>query len=191
MGAADAGLTGGKARLFAALELPGDVRAELGRWAGEVAAPLPGLRVLAPESLHVTLCFLGWREAADARRIGEAVAGCAAPVPGLALGAGAWFPPRQPRVLVVEVEDREGALAALQGRVEEALVAHAGHEPEQRAYRPHVTVARARKGARPPGRREPVPPPRPLQFDGAAVTLYRSHLGRGGARYESVSRTEV
>jgi 2'-5' RNA ligase len=31
----------------------------------------------------------------------------------------------------------------------------------------------------------------PLAFAGAAATLYRSHLGRGGARYEPLARVDL
>jgi 2'-5' RNA ligase len=177
-----------QARLFAALDLPEPVRDTLAGWARDVVGDREELRLLTPESLHVTLCFLGGRPEADVARIGELVAACAGPVGGLALGEALWFAPRRPRVLAAGVVDSDGSLAALQGRVADALAAGAGFEPEARPYRPHVTVARVRGGAR--VYPEALEPP-PLGFDGAAVTLYRSHPGRGGARYEPVSRTPV
>ena len=179
---------GPRVRLFAALDVPEAVREELASWAARVGGPIERLRLLAPESLHVTLAFLGWRGEEEAGPIGALVADCARPVPALALGGAAWLPPRRARVLAAEVGDRDGALAALQASVSEALAEHAGYEPERRAYRPHVTVARARGELRRP---PDVEPPAPLEFDGAAVTLYRSRLGRGGARYEPVARTAL
>jgi 2'-5' RNA ligase len=177
------------ARLFAALDLPQPVRDALAAWAREVAGDRAELRLLAPEFLHVTLCFLGGRPEADVARIGELVAGCTRPAGGLRLGEAVWFAPRRPRVLAAAVLDAEGSLAALQRRVSDALATGAGFEPEGRPYSPHVTVARVRGGAR--VRAQALEPPPPLAFDGAAVTLYRSHPGRGGARYEPVSRTPV
>ncbi len=51
------------ARLFVALDLPAAPRAELARWARSAAASARAggghVRLLAPESLHATLCFLG------------------------------------------------------------------------------------------------------------------------------------
>jgi 2'-5' RNA ligase len=191
VGAARAGVSAPapQARLFAALDLPQPARDALAAWARDVVGDREDLRLVAPESLHVTLCFLGGRPEADAARIGELVAACAAPAAGLGLGEAVWFAPRRPRVLVVAVVDAEGSLAALQGRVSEVLAAGAGFEPEARAYSPHVTVARVRRGAR--VRPQALEPPPPLAFDGAAVTLYRSRPGPGGARYEPVSRTPV
>jgi 2'-5' RNA ligase len=176
-----------KVRLFAALDLPEPVRAQLAAWAARTGES-EGVRLLAPESLHVTLCFLGWREADDAARIGRLVAGCARPVPDLALAGVAWLPPRRPRVLAADVSDGSGALGALQAELASVLEAEAGYEPERRAYRPHVTVARVREGPRRP---PALDPPAPLAFAGTAVTLYRSHLRRAGARYEAVSRTAI
>ena len=176
-----------KARLFAALDLPEEARTELARWVG-TARGVPGVRLLPAESFHVTLCFLGWRDEVEAAPIAELVAGCASPVPGLTLGRVAWLPPRRPRVLAAELVDGKGALAGLQGRLSSVLAAEAGYEPEKRRYRPHVTVARLRGGPdRPPALRAPAP----VAFAGTAVTLYRSHLGRAGARYEAVSRTPI
>ena len=111
----------------------------------------------------------------------------AAPVAELSLGDALWLAPRRPHVLTVEVEDPAGALPALQERVVEALVEAVGYEPERRRFRPHVTVARVRAARcraahraarRAAGGRSP----------GEALTLYRSWLGGGPARYEALER---
>jgi RNA 2',3'-cyclic 3'-phosphodiesterase len=179
---------GGKVRLFAALDVPEQVRVELARWARDAVGEVDGVRLLPPESLHVTLCFLGWREASDAERIGRLVAACAAPVPDLSLGGAAWLPPRRPRVLAADVVEGGGALADLQARLSSRLATEAGYEPERRPYRPHATVARTRGSAGRPPDLAPLPA---AEFAGSAVTLYRSHLGHEGARYEPVSRAEI
>jgi RNA 2',3'-cyclic 3'-phosphodiesterase len=95
----------------------------------------------------------------------------------------------RPVVLCAEVEDGAGALGALQGRLAAALADAGLHEPERRRYRPHATVARLRSGERAP--RVAPEGPDPVRFAGEAVTLYRSHLGRGGARYEALERVPV
>jgi 2'-5' RNA ligase len=61
-----------------------------------------------------------------------------------------------------------------------------GFEPERRRFRPHVTVARVRHGARP--RRRGLPDTPEASFAGEALTLYRSYLGGGPARYEALER---
>ncbi len=134
--------------------------------------------------MHVTLCFLGGQEAAQAPAIAAVVRGALgsrAPV-RLALSDPLWLPRRRPRVCAVSLVDVDGALAAVQSRVSEALVAGGWYEPERRAFLAHVTVARiGRDGLSQPS--SPPPPPA-LRFAGEAVILYRSHPEPGGARYE-------
>jgi len=156
-------------------------------WRTPLVRELDGLRAVAPDALHVTLCFLGWQPQEAIAPLRELVEECAAAsggVAGLALGEPLWLPRRRPRVLAVALEDRHGALGALQERVVERLAAAGRHDPEARPYLPHVTVARVRSGTR-PGDALAAPPP--LAFDGAAVTLYRSRLQPSGARYEPLS----
>jgi 2'-5' RNA ligase len=180
-----------KARLFVALDLPSAVVEALVAW----RAPLllrdaHALRAVAPEALHVTLCFLGWRAEGAIEPLGALAADCAAGcggVAGLALGEPLWLPRPAPRVLAVALEDRHGQLATLQERLVERLAAGGWYEPEARPYLPHVTVARVRGGAASASRAVALPPPPPLAFDGAAVTLYRSRLQPSGARYEPLS----
>ena len=185
-----------RARLFVALDLPEDAREALAAWGREVASPdgtERRLRLIPAEALHVTLCFLGWRDEGQAEEIGALALGAlreGAPAPRLTLGAAAWLPPRRPRVLAVDLADAGGALADVQARVSDALAAGAAFVPEKRPFRPHVTVARVPRGARAGGREEPPPPP-PLEFPGAAVTLYRSRLARAGANYEPLARAEL
>jgi 2'-5' RNA ligase len=187
------GAHGERARLFVALELPAEVRATLLQWRGGV----PGagrLRLIPAECLHVTLCFLGWREVGEIPAIAAACAlSPRPPAATLTLGEAIWLPPRRPRVLAVKVGDPDGALTRVQAAVSAALAAGGWYAPEGRAYLPHVTVARVRAGAArvPAGERvraEAVAPPAPLEFVGSEVTLYRSHLGGDGARYEALAR---
>jgi RNA 2',3'-cyclic 3'-phosphodiesterase len=158
-------------RLFVALDLPAAVRGALHAWA--VSLDDPSLRVIAPESLHVTLLFLGESEPVALPEAGAA--------PALAVGR----PRRTPRFLAVSLDDVSGRAAELQ----RAVVATAGREPETRPFWPHVTVARPRDGrGRAP--RGPLPAPPALEFAGEALTLYRSHLGRGAGgavSYEPVT----
>jgi 2'-5' RNA ligase len=174
-------------RLFIALDLPDAVVAALVAWRTPLLNGIDGLRAVRPEALHATLCFLGARPPEAIEQLGTIVASCAASaggVAGLALGEPLWLPRRRPRVLAVALEDRHGALGALQERLVGELVAGGWHDPETRPYLPHVTVARVRGHEAGPPPRAALPAPPPLAFDGAALTLYRSRLGPAGARYE-------
>jgi 2'-5' RNA ligase len=138
------------------------------------------LRVLPPSSLHATVAFLGERGEEEVEEIGEAITACAAPVRDLRLGKPAAL--GRGHALAVDLVDGRGDAAALQRSVGEALSALGVYEPEQRRYRPHVTVARGDRV-----RVKNLPPlPRTGAFGGRALTLFRSHLGRGGARYEAL-----
>ena len=182
-------MTGGRARLFVALELPGPVRKALAGWAARHLAGADELRLIAPANLHVTLCFLGWRDEAEIDGLGRLVTACAEPVAGLSLGPRAWLPPRRPRVLAIDLTDEGGSLTALQAHVARRLAMESGYEPESRPYRPHVTVARVRSGARLSAGRRQLPEPLPgSRFEGEALTLLRSRLAREGAAYEPLAR---
>jgi 2'-5' RNA ligase len=178
------------ARLFAAADLPVGVRESLVTWAHQAVGDDRALRLVSPHALHVTLCFLGWREAGDAERLSELVLACAAPARELGVGRVLWLAPGRPHVLTVGLDDTRGELSALQGRVQDALVAGAGYMPEGRDFLPHVTVARVRRGERPLRRGLP-PLPTLEPFACPSLTLYRSQLGPGGARYEPLARVDL
>lgn len=179
-------------RVFVAVELPERVVEALAAWRPR----LDGLRPVAPESLHLTLAFLGERSPAEADAAARVVRRAAVPVGGLSLGAGRWLPSRRPRVLAVEVADPTGALGALQRAVVEGLAAAIGFEAERRAFLPHVTVARVSSG--PDHRRVRAVDLEPVAGVGAfaagALTLMRSMPPRpphGPARYEPLERVAL
>lgn len=182
-------MSDGHARLFVALELPEAVRGALAGWAGRELAGHAELRVLDATSLHVTLCFLGERPLAEAAAIGQAAAACARPLARLEVGASAWLPPRRPRVLAVDLGDGGGSLTSLQADVASAMGRAAGHVPERRPFRPHVTVARVRGSAvvRPWDLAAPEIEP----FDAPSLALLRSYTGQAGARYEVLVRVRL
>jgi 2'-5' RNA ligase len=201
------------ARLFVALDLPDPARDALVDWRTPLVQRSGGvLRAVPEEALHVTLCFLGSLPEAEIPALSAVVEERAAPADGLALGAPLWLPRRRPRVLTVELEDRERQLGALQADVGARLVEGGWFAPEPRPFLPHVTVARVRgaggrgdRGGAPGGRRGAGPaelealladggPPPPVTFAGAALVLYRSHLGRGpdgGSQYEPLVRVPL
>ena len=141
--------SGERARLFVALELPGEVRDRLALWRDEVVAGVPGLRPVAVESLHVTLCFLG---SVDVASVDAVAAACGVvggmPAASLSVRRGIWLPPRRPGVLAVELFDDGGRLGAVQAALSEALAAGGWYKPEKRPFLAHVTVARVGRGVR-------------------------------------------
>ena len=165
-------------RLFVALDLPAEARAALAAFREEAADPQVW-RPLPEASFHVTLAFIGHREEDDVARCAAALDDV--PVPAslpLALGRALLLS----RVLTVAVEDPSGGLGEVQAGVSAALARAGVYEPEARRFRPHVTVGRLRKDARPPRRAGGAPAP--VAFPGGPVVLFRSVLGRGPANYE-------
>jgi 2'-5' RNA ligase len=193
------------ARLFVALDPPAEVCEELAAWArlataGSVSRPAGGARaqtrLLAPETLHLTVCFLGSRPVAEIPLLCAALSACAAPVGELQVGAPLWLPPRRPRALAVEVRDGgEGELEALHDGVSSSIAAVTDWEMQRRRYRAHITLARL--GGRPPrtrlsgGSQAELPATPQLRFTPEAIHLYRSWLSPAGASYESLARCEL
>ncbi|MEA2223568.1 MAG: 2,3-cyclic 3-phosphodiesterase [Solirubrobacteraceae bacterium] len=175
-------------RLFVALDLPADARAGLAAWA-DTAAPAAVRRV--PEAnLHVTLAFLGPRSEPDAGTVGALLAGLARPLGPLHSAGALWLPPRRPGVLAVALHGAQD-LSSLRADLVAGLESAIGFEAERRPFAPHVTVGRVRRGT-PVDTRHALDPAAPeLAFAPAALTLYRSHTGAGGARYEPLARVGV
>ena len=172
-----------RARLFVALELPVSARDILARWRAAALREIPVLRPVPLEHLHVTLCFLGSRPIHEIDAI-TAACGVAAGEPAVSsrLGEALWLPVRRPRVLAVRLEDGSGALSRLQAALSGALARGGWYTPESRPFLAHVTVARVAKDTRirAPG----LEGPPAVAVRCSRVTLYRSRLGSGGARYE-------
>lgn len=179
-----------RVRLFVALELPALVREALIDWRDGASALASAVRALSADSLHVTLCFLGWQ---DADQIAAVATSCGElsgqPAPRLSLANPRWLPPRRPRVLAVELLDPTGTLARIQARLSQLLEAGGWYRPEKRPYLAHVTVARVARGARAP--REQLRDVPSLTFDASTITLFRSRLARGGAQYDPLARIEL
>jgi 2'-5' RNA ligase len=183
----------GSARLFIAIDPPAPVRGELFAWtraatrAARAQAPERGVRVLDPELVHLTLCFVGNRPATEIEPLVAALeAFSPPPLEELSTGAPLWLPPRRPRALAVEVHDDGGRLAALRAALAREVLAVCGVELERQRFRPHLTVARLRQGAAPRERRlDPTPA---LAFTPAEVVLYRSWLSAQGPTYEAMAR---
>jgi 2'-5' RNA ligase len=182
-----------RARLFVALELASEVVDALARWRSAALACADGLRPVAGESLHLTLCFLGLLPASLVPAIAAAVHGAAGgrALPGLSVGEALLLPARRPRVLAVGIADPAGELAALQESVAGALAARGWYALEGRPYLPHVTVARARARERVRVHAGGLPSLPPVGAPAESVTLFRSRLGGGGARYEPLARVPV
>ncbi|MBM2811251.1 MAG: thpR [Chloroflexi bacterium] len=137
-------------RLFVAIDLPDTWRHRLTEESARLEAASPEFARWVDASLmHVTLVFLGSQAASALPSITSAVDVAAADSIGFSMslsGLGAFGTPRSVRVVWAATEDRPtGALAAVQRRVAGSL-RDAGIVFDEAPFRPHVTLARARKG---------------------------------------------
>jgi RNA 2',3'-cyclic 3'-phosphodiesterase len=181
---------GERVRLFVALELPDPVVTSCVQWRDDVLRGQSNLRAVPPASLHVTLCFLGWRFEPE---LGDIVAACevvrARPPAGLSIEGAVWLPPRRPRVLALKLADDGGRLAEVQASLSRVLEAGGWYTPESRPFLAHVTVARVSRGAR--IRPVELPAPTVGPFVGSRVTLFRSRLSASGAHYERLASVDL
>lgn len=177
------------ARLFVAVEVAEDDRAALHAWASEAVGADRGMRVVAPEALHLTLAFLGHRGLDEIEPLSAlVVARVGHPAPALRTAGALWLSPRRPHVLAVAVDDLSGALDEEHAGVWDALE-ELGHARERRRYRPHLTVARVRHGWTAP--RHALAPAPDRVLTATSLTLFRSWLGGGPARYEALARAPL
>jgi 2'-5' RNA ligase len=105
-------------------------------------SPLPGAWWLEPENYHVTLRFAGDMDNAQAADFADALDIVACEAFAVRLAGLGTFGGKDPRSLWVGVEGGE-ALDAL-ARACERAARSAGLPPEQRPFKPHVTIARLR-----------------------------------------------
>jgi 2'-5' RNA ligase len=175
--------------LFVAADLPSPVQTALAAFRD--AADPAIWRPVPDGALHVTLAFLGHLPEEAAETAAAVLDRAAGPAPRLVVAGPLLLPPRRGRVLCAALGDPDGTLAALQRHVSDGLEAEGLYTPEKRPFRAHATVARLRSGARSPRDLAGGLAPEPLEFHADALTLYRSHLGRGGARYEPLHRVAL
>ena len=173
-------------RLFVALDIPEDVRAELGAFAAKLRITCPNARWARIEGLHVTLKFVGETSEDKAKMVKSALADIPSRAPiSIGFRGFGFFPnARRPRALWAGVEAGP-ELGELAAAVDIALEAP-GIPREERAFSPHLTLARFDE-------------PRGLETLHAAIEkigslefgttiakefhLYESVLKRGGAEY--------
>lgn len=177
-----------RVRSFVAILLSEEVRAAVAAEISRLKPLGPHVSWVSPANLHLTLKFLGelLPDVLDEVKEGlaEAVRG-AAPFGLRFYGLGAFPGVARPRVLWVGVDEERHEAQALQARVEEAL-ARRGFAREERPYSPHLTIGRVREP------RGLVPLQQALsrdaksefgRFEVRGVSLMRSDLSPGGARY--------
>ena len=144
-------------RVFIALDLPPTAKGALTRTIAALRQEIStGVRWVDPAGIHLTLKFLGNIRPTLTEQVFEAMTQASQSNESgafeLSLFQLGVFPnTRRPRVLWAGIQGDLTLLAGLQVQVEEAA-SRIGFAPEQRPYRPHLTLGRVREGVPPPSR---------------------------------------
>ena len=164
----------GRIRLFCALQLPAAALDELAAWQERW---LRDGRIVRRDDLHVTLAFLGSRPAGDVPGIVAELRAASAAAGPVELRPLRYRETRSVGMIVCE--DVGGVAAALAGDLQARLERLGVFRRGARPWLPHVTVLRFRNraGLAPE-------PPNMCSIHVVRSALYRSILGRDGARYE-------
>ncbi len=184
-------------RVFCAVELPDPVREQLSEHIRDVRQAVPDAVAswTRVENIHLTLKFFGNVAVDRIPTISEAIAKATKEFSLFQIevgGTGVFPKSSRAQVLWIGVNDPSGKLVGLQRQVENECAKKA-FEKEDRAYRPHLTIARIR---RPEGARQLADAHLQIKFEPAQmaiqeIILFRSELNSKGSRYTPISRHEL
>lgn len=187
-------------RIFVALDIDDAIRDRISRFMEGLHGFAPDARWVRPESLHVTLKFVGEKPPEFVEKIKQALSSVHAEATEITLRGYGFFPgPKTARVFWIGLEPGP-QLAILAKAVDETLFA-LGIPKEEHAFSPHLTLARGgSRSARKPAGGAPGGNFQRLQEKLAAMTisdfgtmrpreffLYQSQPQRGGSRYTKIA----
>ena len=190
-------------RLFLALDIDGPIRERITRFVDEVRNISPDARWVRPESLHVTLKFIGEQPDDAVEKIKQALKDVSAATTEIKFHGYGFFPTaKSARVFWIGMESGP-RLAQLAAAIDERMASLA-IKKEVRAFSPHLTLARAPGGSGSPRWRKGDGPNRSfsyLQEKLSALSapqfgtmtpreffLYQSQLSPKGSRYTKLAR---
>lgn len=187
----------GAMRAFVAVPLGEEVVRAAARLSGELRRRLSeqgySAKWVPPANLHVTVRFLGSMDEAQlpavAEVLGPLVARHASFLATLR-GIGCFPDPRRPSVLWAGLDQGAAQLERLAAEVNQGLDG-LGFPEQDRPFHPHVTLARARRGAPPPDLSALVAEHAAVELGSTVVrevVLFRSTLRPKGPSYDAVWR---
>jgi 2'-5' RNA ligase len=193
-------------RLFIALDIDEAIRERIVRFMDGVREFAPDARWVRPESLHVTLKFIGEKPAdkvADIKQTLDAIK--FAPFDLTFHGFGFFPTPKAARVFWIGIQSGP-PLTALAKSIDEATSA-IGIPKEDHPFSPHLTLARGGGHSGAPGWRkndapnrnfhllqqklEAFPSPEFGTMTAQEFFLYESKLMQGGARYTKLAQFKL
>jgi RNA 2',3'-cyclic 3'-phosphodiesterase len=193
-------------RLFIALDIDDAIRDRIARFVEGVNAFAPDARWAKPESLHVTLKFIGEQPEPAVDQIKQALTSVAASAIDIHFQGYGFFPTaKSARVFWIGMEAGP-QLPALAAAIDEKM-ASLGIPKEERAFSPHLTLARGAGRSASPRRNKADSPNRIFQrLQEKLVTLptpefgsmtarefflYQSQLSPKGSKYTKLARFDL
>ncbi len=193
-------------RLFIALDIDDAIRERIARFLEGVNAFAPDARWAKPESLHLTLKFIGEQPEPAAEQIKHALSAIAGSAAEIRFRGYGFFPTlKSARVFWIGMEAGQ-ELAALATAIDDKM-APLGIPKEDRAFSPHLTLARGSGRSGSPRQHKTDAPNRtfePLQTKLAALPtpefgtmtareffLYQSQLSPKGSKYTKLARFDL
>jgi 2'-5' RNA ligase len=190
-------------RVFVALDIDDDIRQRIERFIEGVRGFAPEARWVKPDSLHVTVKFIGEKPPEMIEQLKQALASIQIGTIEANFRGYGFFPTAQAaRVFWVGMES--GAELASLATAVDGAAATLGIPKEDHAFSPHLTLARRAGGSGAPGWRKSDEPnrgfrqlqeklkARPTPEFGTMTAreffLYQSQLMTGGARYTKIGR---
>jgi RNA 2',3'-cyclic 3'-phosphodiesterase len=185
-------------RLFIALDIDEEIRRRIRTFLDGVRGFAPDARWVKPESLHVTLKFIGEQPNESVDSLERALAQvCGSPFDLSFRGYGFFPTSKSARVFWIGIQSGP-QLTALASAIDNAT-ATLNIPKEDRAFSPHLTLARRGGGSGSPRRMKGDSPNDAFQrlseklaamtsYEFGTMTareffLYQSQLSRGGSRY--------
>jgi len=193
-------------RLFVALDIDNAIRERIVRFVEDVNPFAPEARWVKPESMHVTVKFIGEQPDDALEPIKQALRQISAGAIEIDFRNYGFFPnPKSARVFWVGMQAGP-ELSALVGTVDQNLSV-LGISKEDRPFSPHLTLARSAGGSGSPRRDKSDRPNRVFQIlqnrlatlpvpEFGTMTsreffLYQSHLSPKGSKYTKLAKFEL
>jgi 2'-5' RNA ligase len=173
-------------RVFIALDIPSEIRSAIAALVKRLEPECRGARWVRPESMHITLKFIGEIPSDRVEGVKIALSGVRSPSSVRLTFRGVGFFPneRHPRVFWAGMEATP-SLAPLAAEIERVLET-LGVPREAHEFRPHLTLARFKSEDGLTRLRAAIASAGSLEFgamETREVHLYESRLDRGGAIY--------
>jgi 2'-5' RNA ligase len=190
-------------RLFIAAPLPSQVLDHLGHLLDDLSSRNLPVRWTAPNALHLTFHFIGEVPTERAELLRMSFANLAPKTGTIKVTTGnlGVFPnEKRPRVIWIGLGGQTDRLKDLH-RSAATVLDRLDYPVEERSFRPHLTLGRARDSVdqlfpyqlseafQSSSIREIVD--HPIEFTISELVLYRSHLEKSGARYESLATVRL